>query len=210
MTATLRRPYLLLEYRDTKVSLQRSPEEECHLASNPLVIGTTKTVDRSISLMDSTIGRHVSFVELHAAEEPVRGLLDRRSTANDHEVGFGVLLHLVNHRIDDVDRDFQLGPAYPLVPSARTEAGLARIFDHDILPLLDEHYCGRYSRIESRYRFGFATLIHDGRDRAGGVEVDDPHRGEPHPRGGARLLLAMTRAPKHLRRRLAYLEPRLT
>jgi 5-methylcytosine-specific restriction protein B len=153
--------YLLLEYRDAKVSLQYSPEEEFRLPENLFVIGTMNTADRSISLVDAAIRRRFSFVELHPAEEPVRGLIDRWSSANDHEVSRGALLRLLNERIGDLDRDFQIGPSYLMGPSARTEPGLARIWEHDILPLLDEHYYGRYSRSEIRSRFGLSALIPD-------------------------------------------------
>jgi 5-methylcytosine-specific restriction protein B len=153
--------YLLLEYRDAKVSLQYSPTEDFRLPENLFVIGTMNTADRSISLVDAAIRRRFSFVELHPAEEPVRGLIDRWSAANDHEVSRGALLRLLNQRIGDLDRDFQIGPSYLMGPSARTDTGLARIWEHDILPLLDEHYYGRYSRTEIRSRFGLAALIPD-------------------------------------------------
>lgn len=164
--------YLLLEYRDAKVSLQYSPEEDFHLPANLFVIGTMNTADRSISLVDAAIRRRFSFVELHPAEEPVRGLIDRWSVANDHEVSRGALLRLLNDRIGDVDRDFQIGPSYLMGPSARTEAGLARIWEHDILPLLDEHYYGRYSRTEIRDRFGLAALMPDEME-ASALTTDD-------------------------------------
>ncbi|RIJ60189.1 AAA family ATPase [Clavibacter phaseoli] len=153
--------YLLLEYRDAKVSLQYSPTEDFRLPENLFVIGTMNTADRSISLVDAAIRRRFSFVELHPAEEPVRGLIDRWSAANDHEVSRGALLRLLNDRIGELDRDFQIGPSYLMGPSARTESGLAGIWDHDILPLLDEHYYGRYSRTEIRAKFGLAALIPD-------------------------------------------------
>ncbi|MBT1636777.1 AAA family ATPase [Clavibacter michiganensis] len=153
--------YLLLEYRDANVSLQYSPEEDFRLPENLFVIGTMNTADRSISLVDAAIRRRFSFVELHPAEEPVRGLIDRWSTANDHEVSRGALLRRLNDRIGDDDREFQIGPSYLMGPSARTDAGLARIWDHDILPLLDEHYYGRLSRAEVRAKFGLAALVPD-------------------------------------------------
>jgi 5-methylcytosine-specific restriction protein B len=164
--------YLLLEYRDAKVSLQYSPEEEFHLPANLFVIGTMNTADRSISLVDAAIRRRFSFVELHPAEEPVRGLIDRWSTANDHEVSRGALLRLLNDRIGDLDRDFQIGPSYLMGPSARTDSGLARIWEHDILPLLDEHYYGRYSRTEIRDTFGLSALMPDEME-ASAVATDD-------------------------------------
>lgn len=159
--------YLLLEYRDAKVSLQYSPEEDFRLPENLYVIGTMNTADRSISLVDAAIRRRFSFVELHPAEEPVRGLIDRWSTAERHAVSRGALLRELNDRIGEVDRDFQIGPSYLMGKSARTAAGLARIWEHDILPLLDEHYYGRFTRTEVRDRFGLASL-----EPAADVSVD--------------------------------------
>jgi 5-methylcytosine-specific restriction protein B len=150
--------YLLLEYRDAKVSLQYSPEEDFRLPENLFVIGTMNTADRSISLVDAAIRRRFSFVELHPAEEPVRGLIDRWSVAEGHAVTRGSLLRELNHRIGEVDRDFQIGPSYLMGRSARTTAGLTRIWEHDILPLLDEHYYGRFSRSEVREKFGLNAL----------------------------------------------------
>jgi len=153
--------YLLLEYRDADVALQYSPEEDFRLPENLFVIGTMNTADRSISLVDAAIRRRFAFVELHPGEEPVRGLLDRWSLANGHDVSRGALLRQLNDRIGDLDRDFQIGPSYLMGRSARTSAGLARIWEHDILPLLDEHYYGRFTRQEVRVRFGLTALVAD-------------------------------------------------
>lgn len=153
--------YLLLEYRDADVALQYSPEEDFRLPENLFVIGTMNTADRSISLVDAAIRRRFAFVELHPGEEPVRGLLDRWSSANGHDVSRGALLRQLNDRIGDLDRDFQIGPSYLMGRSARTSAGLARIWEHDILPLLDEHYYGRFTRQEVRVRFGLTALVAD-------------------------------------------------
>ncbi|KQQ05897.1 MULTISPECIES: AAA family ATPase [unclassified Rathayibacter] len=150
--------YLLLEYRDAGVSLQYSPEEEFRLPENLFVIGTMNTADRSISLVDAAIRRRFSFVELHPAQEPVLGLIERWSKAQRHEVSRSGLLRQLNERIGDLDRDFQIGPSYLMGASARTDAGLARIWEYDILPLLDEHYYGRLSRAEIRATFGLAAL----------------------------------------------------
>lgn len=165
--------YLLLEYRDAKVSLQYSPEDDFRLPENLFVIGTMNTADRSISLVDAAIRRRFAFIELHPAEEPVRGLIDRWSAARQRDVSRGALLRQLNDRIGDTDRDFQIGPSYLMGSSARTARGLERIWEHDILPLLDEHYYGRMSRAEVRARFGLATLEPGVVDAGGTLEVGD-------------------------------------
>ncbi|MCJ1696729.1 AAA family ATPase [Rathayibacter caricis] len=147
--------YFLLEYRDEQVSLQYSPEEPFALPKNLFVIGTMNTADRSISLVDAAIRRRFAFFELHPAQRPVHGLIHRVEGRTTRR---GALLDTLNERIGETDRDFQIGPSYLLRVSARTEDGLVRIWEHDILPLLDEHYYGRLSREEIRARFGLDAL----------------------------------------------------
>ena len=43
-------------------------------------------------------------------------------------------------------------------PEAATDEGLARIWKHDIMPLLEEHYYGRLTRAQIHERFGLASL----------------------------------------------------
>jgi 5-methylcytosine-specific restriction protein B len=45
-----------------------------------------------------------------------------------------------------------------MLPEAATEAGLERIWRHDILPLLEEHYYGRLTRDQIEGRFGLEVL----------------------------------------------------
>jgi 5-methylcytosine-specific restriction protein B len=43
-------------------------------------------------------------------------------------------------------------------PEAETDAGLERVWRHEIMPLLEEHYYGRLSREAVHARFGLAAL----------------------------------------------------
>ena len=84
------------------------------------------------------------------------------------------LLSALNAAIEDQDRDLRIGPSYLMRAEAGTEAGLERVWRHDILPLLEEHYYGRLTREQLRARFGLAAL------RAGlddGSEGDDDELG---------------------------------
>jgi 5-methylcytosine-specific restriction protein B len=166
--------YFLLEYRDASVSLQYSPQDEFQLPKNLFIIGTMNTADRSISLVDAAIRRRFSFVELHPSAEPVRGLLDRWVDANQYEDNRGDLLQELNKRIGEDDRDFQIGPSYLMRDSARTREGIARIWNFDVLPLLDEHYYGRLSRAEVRATFGLSALVVDGNDELDDVTSEEP------------------------------------
>ncbi|WP_291751888.1 AAA family ATPase [Cellulomonas sp. 73-92] len=150
--------YFLLEYRDEYVGLQYSPEAEFRLPKNLFIIGTMNTADRSIALVDAAIRRRFSFIEMHPDSEPVASLLDNWLAANHRDGGRADLLRALNAQIGTDDRDFQIGPSYLMRDDADTEQGLERIWDYDILPLLEEHYYGRLDRAQVRERFGLARL----------------------------------------------------
>jgi MoxR-like ATPase len=151
--------YFLLEYRDQGIRLQYNPSEIFRLPPNLYFIGTMNTADRSIALLDAAMRRRFAFVELHPEEPPVRDVLARYLSANGQaDDPRALLLAALNREIEDTDRDLKIGPSYLMRPEAASEAGLARIWRHDILPLLEEHYYGRLSRAELLDRFGLPTL----------------------------------------------------
>lgn len=150
--------YFLLEYRDAAIALQYNPTESFRLPRNLFVIGTMNTADRSIALVDAAIRRRFPFVELHPETPPIDGLLRRFLAANDRSDELARLLAALNDAFDDNDRDFQIGPSYLMRPEARTTEGLERIWQYDVLPLLQEHYYGRLSPAEIQGRFGLRAL----------------------------------------------------
>ncbi|MER7889279.1 AAA family ATPase [Micromonospora sp. NPDC094482] len=151
--------YFLLEYRQATVRLQYSPAEAFNLPPNVLLIGTMNTADRSIALVDAAIRRRFAFVELHPDDEPVRSVLDewlkKQGKADDARPA---LLRALNEAIGDADHDFKIGPSYLMRPGADHDDGLGRVWDHDLLPLLEEHYAGRLSRAAVRSKFGLPAI----------------------------------------------------
>jgi 5-methylcytosine-specific restriction protein B len=65
---------------------------------------------------------------------------------------------MLNQLIGENDRDFKIRPSYLMRSSADTPEGLERVWRHDLLPLLEEHYYGRYSRAQVHQRFGLAEI----------------------------------------------------
>ena len=151
--------YFLLEYRDRSIQLQYSPDRAFRLPENLFIIGTMNTADRSIALLDAAMRRRFAFVELHPDEPPVSDVLARfvaaKGRSGDQRAA---LLAALNAAIEDTDRDFKIGPSYLMRGEAATDAGLERIWKHDILPLLEEHYYGRLTRAQVHERFGLASL----------------------------------------------------
>ncbi|KHD74194.1 hypothetical protein MB27_30345 [Actinoplanes utahensis] len=146
--------YFLLEYREATVRLQYSPSEAFNLPPNVFIIGTMNTADRSIALVDAAIRRRFAFVELHPDEVPVRGLLGWWLAERGLDGEPALLLDALNAAIGEEDRDFKIGPSYLMRPGA----DLQRIWRHDLLPLLEEHYYGRWSRQQVHERFGLAAI----------------------------------------------------
>jgi 5-methylcytosine-specific restriction protein B len=151
--------YFLLEYRDASIRLQYSPTSAFSLPRNLFVIGTMNTADRSIAALDAAIRRRFAFVELHPDETPVRDVLANWLTANhkqdDERAG---LLAALNEAIGEEDRDFKIGPSYLMKPHVEISGGVERVWRHDLLPLLEDHYYGRLTRDQVWARFGLAAL----------------------------------------------------
>lgn len=150
--------YFLLEYRDRTVLPQYSPDNSFRLPRNLFIIGTMNTADRSIAMVDAAIRRRFSFIELHPDEPPVAGLLRRKFKAEGKNTEPADLLDALNAEIDEADRDLRIGPSYLMRDEAQTDEGLEKIWQLDLLPLLDEHYYGRLTRSEVRERFGLEAL----------------------------------------------------
>ena len=146
--------YFLLEYRDRAVSLQYSPGEEFRLPGNVYVIGTMNTADRSIALVDVAMRRRFAWQGLFPGEPPVADML--RAWLHRHHLPAdrAELLDVLNERIGD--RDQMIGPSYLMTPTVGTEHGLARIWKHAILPLLEERHVDDPLDIAATY--GLAAL----------------------------------------------------
>jgi 5-methylcytosine-specific restriction protein B len=151
--------YFLLEYRDDLIRLQYSPDEPFSLPPNVYVIATMNTADRSIALVDAAMRRRFAFVEMHPADPPVRDVLRRwlRATGRAKDPR-ARLLDALNAEIGNEERDLQIGPSYLMTKENERDGGLDRIWEHSILPVLEEHYYGRLSREEIRKRFGLASI----------------------------------------------------
>jgi len=148
--------YYLLEYRERSIVLQYGggADDEFSLPTNLFLIGTMNTADRSIALVDAAIRRRFGFVEFSPLEPPLGDLLRtwlRRQGRDDRPAR---LLDELNRRLDD--RDLAIGPSYLMTPESANDVGLARIWRHEITPLLDEQFHGRR---EAGDRFALDALL---------------------------------------------------
>jgi reactive intermediate/imine deaminase len=118
------------------------------LPKNVLVIGTMNTADRSIALVDSAMRRRFYFTGFLPQQQPIDGLLERWLAKRGYDHEPARLLHELNRRIDD--KDFAVGPSYLMSEDVTASGGLERIWEHAILPLLEEHYVGTSVEVEGR------------------------------------------------------------
>jgi MoxR-like ATPase len=143
----------LLEYRDEQVQLQYSPEQTFSLPRNLFLIGTMNTADRSIALVDAALRRRFYFVELSPRHEPVnlvlRGWLLRHGL--DEEPA--LLLEALNEKI--ARDEIAIGPSYLMTKDGHAP-DLGRVWEHAILPVLEEHLYGTDRVVATE--FGLAAL----------------------------------------------------
>ena len=179
--------YFLLEYREESLSLQYSGTDDTFsLPRNLYVIGTMNTADRSIALVDAAIRRRFHFVEFSPNRPPIDRLLRMWLELEQLPAEPADLLTELNRRLDD--DDYAIGPSYLMDPRVATERGLEQIWNHGILPLLEEHFYGRPDAI-GRFRLDSLrsalsgsnsptpTSATDGDDQA----VPDPPEQAPDP-----------------------------
>lgn len=117
-------------------------KERFKIPSNVYIIGTMNTADRSLVGLDIALRRRFAFTEM--APNP-----DRLSDLNIGTLNIGKLLRVINQRIEVLlDREHCIGHAYFLGLNEQSDlADLAYIFDHQIIPLLQEYFFEDWERI---------------------------------------------------------------
>ncbi|MFI5905973.1 McrB family protein [Dactylosporangium sp. NPDC051541] len=146
--------YFLLEYRDRRIQLQYSPDEDFELPPNVYIIGTMNTADRSIALVDAAMRRRFLFQGLFPGEPPLRDMLRRWLRAHQLPEDRADLLDELNRAIGD--RDAAVGPSYLMNLRVADERGLARIWRTAIEPLLEERHLG--DGVDVRAHYGIEAL----------------------------------------------------
>ncbi len=109
---------------------------------NVYIIGTMNTADRSIAAIDTALRRRFRFKEMMPDAEVLAGI-------KVEGISMSELLTRMNQRISVLyDREHTIGHAYfmPLKENTTIEQ-LAGIFEHDILPLLQEYFYDDYEKI---------------------------------------------------------------
>ena len=172
--------YFLLEYRNREMTLQYS-EEPFSLPPNLYIIGTMNTADRSIALVDMALRRRFYFKMFHPDDEPVKSVLRKWIAQNAAGMEWVAdVVERTNELLKD-DRHAAIGPSYFMTPGLN-EAAVRRIWEHSVLPYLEERRFGgddvaeEFDLDKLRRAGGPAVSQEDGDEEAGsaaGHQADD-------------------------------------
>ena len=182
--------YFLLEYRDTPMKLMYQDEDDpaFKMPPNLHVIGTMNTADRSIALVDLALRRRFAFVGFSMADEPVKGLLWRWLEANglDAMTWVADAMNRANEKLND--HHAAIGPSH-FMRIDLDEAAAVRIWNHNVLPYVEEHLFGEHDRLAE---FALDKL----RGAGGGEDERQGDRGDPQKRSEAARKANASRTPE--------------
>lgn len=133
----------LLEYRDEPVRLLYRPGEPFTLPKNLFFIGTMNTADRSIALVDAAMRRRFHFVGFFPHQGMMRGLLRRWLVEHHRPERVADFVEAVNEELRRKLGDhLLLGPSF-FMREDLSDPALARIWEHNVFPFLEEQFWGR-------------------------------------------------------------------
>lgn len=117
-------------------------QEPFSVPDNLYIIGTMNTADRSLALMDTALRRRFDFVEMPPQPELLKDI-------EIDEVNICKMLTTMNQRIEVLyDREHTLGHAFFMSLNNDSSIGdLAEIFQHKIIPLLQEYFFEDWEKI---------------------------------------------------------------
>jgi uncharacterized protein (DUF2461 family) len=138
----------LLEYRDQALDLPYS-RRAFRLPSNLYLVATMNAADRSVALVDQALRRRFSFVDM----PPDAGILAAWLSAHRPEAGAGFaelvlgVFERLNSRLrEELGPQSQVGHSYFMVEGL-DEGKLRVIWQHHVVPLLEEHFASRPDRL---------------------------------------------------------------
>jgi 5-methylcytosine-specific restriction protein B len=139
----------LLEYRNKAVRTAYRPDEPFELPRNLYFIGTMNTADRSIAMVDAALRRRFHFIPFMPHEGAMRSLLADWLTTNKEPVWVAGLVNRVNERLRILLKGphLQVGHSH-FMRSGLTDNRLARIWEYDVYPFIEDQLYGRPDQLE--------------------------------------------------------------
>lgn len=158
---TLIEPSKRLGAKEEITALLPYSNESFGVPDNVFLLGTMNTADRSIATIDTALRRRFQFREMM----PDPSILKNRAVReNKKNISIKDLLESMNRKICVLyDREHTIGHAYFIELKEKSSINdLARIFENNIIPLLQEYFYEDYEKIrlvlgdnkkEEKYQF---------------------------------------------------------
>lgn len=151
------------------------------MPKNLYIIGTMNTADRSVEALDTALRRRFEFEEMPPRADKLRENPEdpQSNWLIVNNIALRDLLIKLNTRIEKLlDRDHCIGHAYFI--GVKTPEELKGVFQHKIIPLLQEYFYGDYGKIGLVLGKGFVHLANSGKENADELFADftNHHRHE--------------------------------
>ena len=140
----------LLEYRGEKVELPYD-SESVSLPENLLIIATMNSEDRSAGILDFAFRRRFSYFAFEPDSDVLRSWLEKHYK-NSEEVNIPQVVQLfesLNKKLEDYDENFQIGHSYFMTKYPLSDAGIDRLWETEIIPLLKERFFHEKSKVKN-------------------------------------------------------------
>ena len=155
--------FYLLEYRNEKVTLQYSTDEDDEaqafaLPANLFILGTMNTADRSIALVDAALRRRFYFHPFFPSDPPIKGTL--RCFLNNNHPNLSYVADIVDQVNEDLnDRNLAIGHSY-FMKERLTEERVEQIWKFSVLPYIEDIFCDSHEQI-AKYAFHEQKQIYE-------------------------------------------------
>ena len=140
----------LLEYRGSDVDLPYDGES-INLPENLLVIATMNSEDRSAGVLDFAFRRRFSHFHFNPDASVLSQWLHKNYKDSDEVNIFQVvkLFKSLNNKLKGFDENFQVGHSYFMTNYPLSDAGLKRLWETEITPLLEERFFHNKSTVNN-------------------------------------------------------------
>jgi 5-methylcytosine-specific restriction protein B len=140
----------LLEYRNEKVHLTYSPNEEFYIPDNLYIIGTMNSADRSIAFVDYALRRRFYFIDFYPDAENqdiLKKWFVKKGIKQAYQNNVSELMREINIEISTkLGREYQIGYSYFMheLDYEKTK----RIIDYAIIPLVEQYFFGKKENVD--------------------------------------------------------------
>lgn len=167
----------LLERREVEHVELPVSGKQFSIPKNIILLGTMNTADHSIALVDVALRRRFHFKRLHPNVALLRRWLKREVP---EMVGVASLLRRLNEELhkEGIDDNLWIGHSH-FMDLRLDERRLQRVWEHSILPTLEEYFYGKSKKLQ---RFTWSEFVDTGifesPEAESGTDDDDDGLGE--------------------------------